>query len=81
VCRLAGKEPLVLSTELAAGDLIYFMHQEMKTQEGMKKKYTFSGSVYFERMLDLNLYTTDVKNVERRVAKTGLKGIFKSKIL
>ena len=81
VCRLAGKEPLVLSTELAAGDLIYFMHQEMKTQEGMKKKYTFSGSVYFERMLDLNLYTTDLKNIERRVAKTGLKGIFKSKIL
>lgn len=74
---LAGRKPLVLPASLACGDIISFMHREMKKPEGLGKKYTFSGSVYFNRMLKLGLYTTDVSEVRSRVASTGLTDIFK----
>ena len=78
---LAGKEPLILPPELACGDIVSFMHGEMKQPEGMKKKYTFSGSVYFERMQSSGIYTTDVEAVRQRVEKAGLEGVFKTKII
>ncbi len=74
---LAGKELLVLPRELACGDIISFMHEDMRSPAGMGRKYTFSGSVYFERMLELGLYTIDVAEIQKRVAKAGLAGIFK----
>ncbi|HOV78628.1 MAG TPA: FAD-dependent oxidoreductase [Bacillota bacterium] len=73
---LVGREPVVLPPELACGDIISFMHREMKTPEGMGKKYTFSGSVYFERMQELGLYTTNLDVIRKRVAATGLAGVF-----
>lgn len=73
---LTGKEPLVLPPELACGDIISFMHREMKKAEGMGRKYTFSGSVYFERMRQIGLYTTNLEEIRERVAKTGLTGVF-----
>jgi len=48
----------------------------MQTEAGMGKKFTFSGSVYFERMKDLGLYSTDVAAIHQRVADTGLTGVF-----
>ncbi|MCL6557943.1 MAG: FAD-dependent oxidoreductase [Firmicutes bacterium] len=78
---LTGKEPLVLPGDLACGDIISFMHGEMKSPEGMGKKYTFSGSVYFKRMQDLKLYTTDVAEIRERVSKTGLTDIFKQRLI
>ncbi|OAT86443.1 FAD-dependent oxidoreductase [Desulfotomaculum copahuensis] len=81
VRHLAGKDLLVLPEELAVGDLIAFMHREMKTPAGLQKKYTFSGSVYFQRMQEKGLYTTDVQAVRGRVARAGLTGVFNSKLL
>ncbi|MDD4766203.1 MAG: FAD-dependent oxidoreductase [Desulfotomaculaceae bacterium] len=73
---LRGQEPLVLPGELACGDIISFMQSEMKKTEGLGKKYTFSGSVYFDRMRELGLYSTDIARIRERVDKTGLTGIF-----
>lgn len=78
---LAGSEPLVLPPQLACGDIISFMHEEMKNTEGLRKKYTFSGSVYFQRMQELGLYTTDAAEVRKRVEGSGLTGVFKQKII
>jgi hypothetical protein len=39
-------------------------------------KYTFSGSVYFERMIARGTYTTDGRQIEERVGRTGLTGVF-----
>ncbi len=78
---LAGKKPLVLPDSLATGDIISFMHREMKKPEGLKKKYTFSGAVYFQRMQELGLYTTDVELIRERVARLGLLNIYKKKVL
>lgn len=78
---LAGMEPIVLPQELAVGDIIYYMHKEMATPEGLKKKYTFSGSVYFQRMQELGLYATEPETIRNRVARVGLTGLYNKKIL
>ena len=77
---LMGRETLVLPAELAVGDAIGYVNKVMETEEGMKKKYTFSGSVYFNRMQELGLYTIDIAAIRARVEKTGLTGVFAAKL-
>lgn len=67
-----------LPEELAIGDIISFMHKEIKSEHGLKQKYTFSGSVYFERMKEKGLYSNDPGEIDERVKKLGLKGSFGS---
>ncbi len=50
---------LTLPTTLATGDVITHVRTQMETEEGLGYKYTFSGSVYFERMKQRGLYSTD----------------------
>ena len=70
-----------LSTELAIGDAIAYVNEQMETDEGMRKKYTFSGSVYFNRMKELGLYSTDVPAIQAKVEKAGLTGVFSKKLV
>jgi hypothetical protein len=67
---------LVLPATLAAGDAITFVRTQMQTEAGLGYKYTFSGSIYFERMKQKNLYSTDPKAIEEGVAKAGMIGVF-----
>ena len=76
-----GMELLTLPTDLAIGDAIDYVGKQMKTEEGLKFKYTFSGSVYFERMKQLGLYTTDVNVIKAKVEKLGLAGIYAKKLV
>jgi len=76
-----GKELLQIPTELAVGDAIAYVKEQMKTEEGISKKYTFSGSVYFERMKQLGLYTTDVNAIKDRVEKAGMTDVFNQKVV
>ena len=71
-----GKATIALPTTLACGDAIAFVKESMQTEAGMTKKYTFSGSVYFERMKQLNLYTTDIHAIQDRLEKAGMTNIF-----
>jgi threonine dehydrogenase-like Zn-dependent dehydrogenase len=75
-----GVELLVLPESLAVGDAIAYVKERMAVPEGMSKKYTFSGSVYFERMKALDLYITDKNEIIKRVDDAGLKNIFSNKI-
>lgn len=75
-----GKPLITLPRSTAIGDIIAFSREQMQTEEGMRKKFTFSGSVYFERMKTLGLYTTDVEQIHRRVAEAGLEGFFAKKV-
>ncbi len=77
-CRLL---PITLPRELAIGDIIAYILEQIKTEEGMKAKYTFSGSIYFERMKELNLYTTDITRIRNKVRRAGLLNIFNQKII
>ncbi|TJX13133.1 FAD-dependent oxidoreductase [Tissierella creatinini] len=71
-----GKELITIPEGLATGDAISYVKEEMSKPEGMTKKYTFSGSVYFERMKDLNLYSIDSAEIWKRVEEYGMKNIF-----
>ena len=76
VRHIRGEPPLNLPRSLAAGDAIGFVREQMTTEEGLGCKFTFSGSVYFERMKEKGTYTTDRKTVRERVEAAGLLGIF-----
>ncbi len=76
-----GKPLLELPISLAVGDAIAYVREQMQTEEGLMQKYTFSGSVYFERMKELELYTTDVNAIRQRVKEAGLSNIFAQQVL
>ena len=76
-----GLELLILPNELAIGDAIAHVNEQMKTKEGMGLKYTFSGSVYFDRMVALGLYTTDVEAIKGRVEKANLTGVYAKSLM
>jgi len=67
---------LVLPDTLAIGDAIRHVREQMQTETGLGLKFTFSGSVYFERMKERGLYTTDIAEIRRRVAAAGLTDVF-----
>lgn len=71
-----GLKPLELPQSLAVGHAINHVREAMAKEEGLTKKYTFSGSVYFEAMKAANLYTTDVAAIKKRVADAGMSGVF-----
>jgi hypothetical protein len=74
--RWANGEPLLtLPDSLAVGDFVNHVIGEMKKPECRGTKYTFSGSVYFERMKSLGLYTTDKNAIADRVRESGLSGV------
>ncbi len=78
--RYAKKEkPLILPTTIAIGDAISYVRTQMETEEGLSNKYTFSGSVYFERMKQKGFYSVDRKEIEKRVGLAGLSGAFSQK--
>ncbi len=81
VRKAVGERLLELPWELAVGDFVNHVISEMKKEEGRQYKYTFSGSVYFKRMKEKGLYTTDVQVIQERVKKAGLQSIFNTKLV
>ncbi|SMC17319.1 hypothetical protein SAMN02745134_00294 [Clostridium acidisoli DSM 12555] len=73
--------PLILPRNTVIGDIIEFANYMMISQEGRRKRFTFAGSIYFERMKELNLYTTDEIEIKRKIEKLNLTNIFSEKLL
>ncbi|MEG6585684.1 FAD-dependent oxidoreductase [Dendrosporobacter sp. 1207_IL3150] len=69
---------LELPRSLVTGDFIAYVHEQMQLEDGMKVRYTFSGSYYFERMKKLSLYSTNRAEVIERVGLSGLTDIYNS---
>jgi len=67
---------LELPRTLASGDLIAFAHEQMQSEIGLRMRYTFSGSVYFERMKSLSLYSTNRAEINERVRDAGLNDVY-----
>lgn len=79
--RLAlGMPLLILPSSIAIGDLITYANEKAKTREGRKDRYTFAGSVYFKRMQELNLYTTDIDLIKSKIKKVNLNNVFCEKL-
>jgi hypothetical protein len=76
--QLRGKTALKLPEESVIGDAVAFVRQQMQTPEGLGLKFTFSGSVLFERMKKKGWYLTDSAVIQDRVKKAGLKNILTS---
>lgn len=72
-----GRELIVLPESLVIGDAVAFVKNQMKTEKGLGLKYTFSGSVLFERMKQRGTYTTDIPKIRRRVEAAGMTDIFR----
>lgn len=78
VAQIRKAKTLILPDSLAVGDAIQYVRKQMRTEAGLGLKYTFSGSVFFERMKERGFYSTDTKEIEERVDKAGMLGIFGS---
>ena len=75
--RHARKEKLlILPDTLAVGDAIQCVRAQMETEEGLGYKYTFSGSIYFERMKQRGLYSIDQNKIHKKVDQAGMSGVF-----
>jgi len=69
--------PLVtIPRSTAVGEAIAFVREQMQTEEGLTKKYTFSGAVLFAHLKAGNLYTMDIPAIRSRVAEAGFLGFF-----
>lgn len=75
VKQARGKAHLVLPKDSVLGDAVAFVRQQMQTPEGLGLKFTFSGSVLFDRMKSKKMYTTDPGLVADRIKKAGLENI------
>jgi hypothetical protein len=71
-----GENPLILPTSLAIGEAIEYVRIQMRIKGELGLKFTFSGSVFFDRMKERGLYTTDKKVIVKRVEDAGLAGVF-----
>lgn len=70
------KNLLTLPGSTACGDAIHWVGEQMKSDKGRSYKYTFSGSVLFERMKNRNLYTTQKEQIKERIRQAGMENIF-----
>ncbi|WP_425448675.1 FAD-dependent oxidoreductase [Dethiothermospora halolimnae] len=80
--RLSLGIPLLeLPRNLAIGDIIAYANEEIKSREALKKRYTFAGSLYFNRMKELGLYTIDIKEIGNKINRMNLLDIYNEKLL
>ena len=76
-----GMYLIQLPTNLLLGDFIAYSNNEMQKPDGDKLRFTFAGSIYFDRMKELGFYTTDPLVVLNRVKKASLEGIFDKRVI
>ncbi len=71
---------LQLPRFIASGDLIAYANERISVVGGLKERFTFAGSGYFERMKKLNLYTTDIKAIENKLESLNLLNIYSKRL-
>lgn len=76
-----GLKPVEIPVVLAIGDIISHENKMKQTPEGIRNRYTFAGAEYFKRMQDLNLYTTDLAEIEKRVKVLMMEEFFSQRLL
>ncbi|WP_461204387.1 FAD-dependent oxidoreductase [Clostridium sp. DL1XJH146] len=76
-----GIPMLILPRSTAIGDIIAYANYKMMNKEGRRKRYTFAGAEYFERMKDEDLYSVDKDNIKNRIAKLNLENVLNRKLI
>ena len=75
-----GMPLLILPSSIAIGDLITYANEKARNRDGRKDRYTFAGSVYFKRMQELELYTTNIEEIRSKIKKFNLSNVFDQKL-
>lgn len=76
IAKCKGEKELELPRTTVIGEAIAYVKDSMATEEGLRKKYTFSGSVLFDHLKELDLYETDIDTITLKIEKLGLRDIF-----
>ncbi|MCQ4725897.1 FAD-dependent oxidoreductase [Anaerotignum faecicola] len=71
-----GLEQAVISRNTAIGEAIAYVNDCVTSYDGLKNKYTFSGSVLLEHLNVCGLYTSGFSEIKERVRREGLENIF-----
>lgn len=72
---------LKLPSTIATGHLIEHLHDEKLDLPHLPYRCTFSGSVYFEQMKQLGLYSTDRTAIRNRVKQAGMADIYANSLI
>lgn len=78
---LYNMNPVVLPEETAIGNLISYANYMLNVKKDYKTRYTFAGSVYFERMQELGIYSIDKNKIREKIKSFGLEDIFSKKLI
>lgn len=78
VRKALGIPLLELPRTTAIGEALAFVRECMRTEEGLGRRYTFSGSVLFDHLKEKDLYTLDRALVSDRVRRAGVENVFAS---
>ncbi len=70
------KEATTIPRTLATGDYVAYTTEQFGTPYGQRESFTFAGSVFFRRMLEKGLYTTDKRAIRTRVMAAEAMKIF-----
>jgi hypothetical protein len=76
-----GEKPVELPRSLAIGDIIATCGDDIRSKDGLSRRYTFSGSYYFQRMKEAGLYSSDPDQIHERVRELGFEGFFGDRAL
>ncbi len=71
-----GKDMMILPDSLAVGNIIRYSHRQFIDEKIYGERYTFAGGVFFERMKELDLYSTDISTLSGRVERQDLSDLF-----
>ena len=77
----ANRYLIQLPTNLLIGDFIAYSNNEMSKPDGDKLRFTFAGSIYFNRMKELGFYSIDSNVALQRVRDVGLEGLYDKKVI
>lgn len=81
VRKVLKMELLKLPRELAIGDMIAYVNEELKKPEGLYKRFTFAGSTYFERMKKFGLYLTEKEAIRKKVKNLQLYNVLNENLV
>lgn len=74
-----GKELLEIPRELAVGEAIAWVGEQMERERGLSRRYTFAGAVLLQHLQENDLYLTERSEIVRRVKAAGMSDVFAQK--
>ncbi len=81
VRNMIGIPLLQLPVNTVIGDIVSYANEMMYKEGGEKLRFTFAGSIFFERMKERNLYTINPDVLYERIQKVGLLNIYDERLI